>query len=99
MNGAQSLISRDTVLMSNKPTHIDTFNLHVPYDQAWCLAQDELCDRNGWKLGNHSAECQSFNLRGKCTVSIMRGKVDLNEQFVPGTDDTDTYVEIRKLKR
>ena len=95
LDGAQSVLNTDIVLRPHRPAHLETFNLHVPFDEAWSTAESELCDQKGWSLGDHSSELQNFNLHDKRTVSLIRGKVDSHQDFIPGTEGTDTYVEVR----
>lgn len=95
LDGAQSVFSADVVIRPHSPTHVETYNLHMPFDEAWSLAEVELIDHRGWKLGDHSVDTQDFNLPHRTVVSLIRGKVDNRQDFIPGTEATDTCVEIR----
>lgn len=95
LDGAQSIASRNVVLLPHIPTRLETYDLHVPYDQVWSTAQNELCGEKGWRLGNRTSEMQNFNYNHIKTVSLIRGKFDSKQDFIPGTEDTDTCVEVR----
>lgn len=97
LDGAQPILSADVKMRSNYQTHLETYNLHVPFDEVWSNAEVELIDHKGWRLGDHTAELQNFNLPSNNeTVSLIRGKVDNHADFIPGTETTDTYIEVRK---
>ena len=85
---------------SSQKTHttVETFNLHMPFDQAWGKIDSELSSKPGWHLGNSFQGYQMFDLKGKCSITITAGKVDRNLNFLEGTDSTDTYVVVRQQK-
>lgn len=98
LDGAQPVMSTDVVILPNIPTHLETYNLHVPFDEAWSRAEVELVDHKGYRLGGSNSELQSFNLSNHKVVSLVRGKVDSQQDFIPGTESTDTFVQIRTRK-
>lgn len=98
LDGAQWISAEDIAVNANHYTHVETFSLHMPFGEAWSRAQNELCAKDGWRLGFHTEQYQDFLDHGSVSVSLVRGKVDAGDQFIPGTENTDTYVEVRKAK-
>ena len=98
LNGAERIGSSETCFTKNGPGQVEMFNLHEPYEQAWSEAESELCERHGWRLSGSSRQSQIFDYQGKESISIAPGRVNQDLDFLDGTDTTDTYVVIRKMK-
>jgi len=95
LEDAQPVASKDVRFRTNHHAHVDVFNLH----DAWAQAELELCDKDGWRIGSHSVDCQNFNLRDRYTVCLVKGRLDDHQDFIPGTEKTDTSVYVRALTR
>jgi len=98
LSGAEQLKSNDVLVKKTRSAHVELYNLHVPYEQAWDAARAELCDKDGAVLEQGSTSCQGFTLPGNTSVMLARGKVDAHEDFIEGTESTDTYVVVRTFR-
>ena len=94
--GSTKISSTESRLRPNQSMRIDRYSLHVPFDQAWGEAENELCSNNGWHLGSGSPGWQNFVSKDRMVVSLARGKVDDGLNYVEGTDGTDTYVMVER---
>ncbi|MDR3691669.1 MAG: hypothetical protein P4L46_19980 [Fimbriimonas sp.] len=98
LKGSTRIDHSESVIRPHVEATIERFNLHEPYDKAWGDAEIELCESKGWCIGTGSRSRQSFVLKNQAVVSIFRGKVDANLDNVEGTDGTDTYVIVERVR-
>ena len=97
LSGSHLISSVDTKTRFHQHVRLDRFNLHVPFDEAWGAAQSELCaSKQGWKLGSGSSDWQNFVFKNHETISMIRGKVDDQLNFLDGTEQTDTFVVVQR---